>query len=113
MAKTKQAKKRAVQNERDRARNRQVRTRVRAVVRDLRTTALTDAAKTAEMLPATAAELDRAAKKGVLHARTASFVHPVRRELVLITADPPDDPLWNAAMERWRGMHDAGRSSAV
>ena len=49
-----------------------------------------------------------------LHARTASFVHPERRELVLITADPPDDPLWNAAMERWRGMQaDAGRSSAV
>jgi small subunit ribosomal protein S20 len=72
MANTKQAKKRAVQNDRDRARNRQVKTRVRAVVRDLRATALTDAAKTAEMLPAVAAELDRAAKKGVLHAKTAS-----------------------------------------
>ncbi len=72
MANTKQAKKRAVQNERDRARNRQVKTRVRGAVRELRATAQTDAAKAAQDLPATASELDRAAKKGVIHARTAS-----------------------------------------
>jgi pimeloyl-ACP methyl ester carboxylesterase len=41
-----------------------------------------------------------------LHARTASFVHPVRREPLIITADPPDDPLWNAAMEKWRVMQE-------
>ena len=72
MANTKQAKKRAVQNDRDRERNRSVRTHVRSVVRKLRATAETDPAKTAELLPATAAELDRAARKGVLHKRTAS-----------------------------------------
>lgn len=72
MANTKQAKKRAVQNDRDRVRNRKVKTRVRTVVRTLRATATTDAKKTAEMLPSTVSELDRAAKKGVLHPRTAS-----------------------------------------
>lgn len=31
-----------------------------------------------------------------LHARRVEFLHPVRREPVVITAAPPDDPLWNA-----------------
>jgi 23S rRNA pseudouridine1911/1915/1917 synthase len=39
-----------------------------------------------------------------LHARTTSFVHPVRNEQIRITADPPDDPLWNAVMEKWRAL---------
>ena len=30
-----------------------------------------------------------------LHSRTLAFVHPVKQEEILITADPPDDPLWN------------------
>ncbi len=30
-----------------------------------------------------------------LHARKVEFIHPVRRENVLITADPPRDPLWS------------------
>jgi 23S rRNA pseudouridine1911/1915/1917 synthase len=38
-----------------------------------------------------------------LHARQASFVHPVRKVPVVIVADPPDDPLWNAAREAGNG----------
>jgi len=30
-----------------------------------------------------------------LHSRTLSFVHPVKQENLFITADPPEDPLWN------------------
>ena len=30
-----------------------------------------------------------------LHARRVEFVHPVRKEPVVITAPPPDEPLWN------------------
>ncbi|MEI6681493.1 MAG: RNA pseudouridine synthase [Bacteroidota bacterium] len=30
-----------------------------------------------------------------LHARTIEFIHPVKKEMVRITADPPDDKLWN------------------
>jgi 23S rRNA pseudouridine1911/1915/1917 synthase len=39
-----------------------------------------------------------------LHARRVSFTHPVRGEPVTITADPPDDPVWNAALSRWREL---------
>jgi len=31
-----------------------------------------------------------------LHARTLSFIHPVKKENVFITAPLPNDPLWNA-----------------
>jgi 23S rRNA pseudouridine1911/1915/1917 synthase len=31
-----------------------------------------------------------------LHARRVEFLHPVRKDPVVITADPPDEPLWNA-----------------
>jgi len=72
MANTKQAKKRAAQNVRQKARNRAVKTRVRNVVRELRATAATDAAKAKEQHPATMSELDVAVRKGVLHRRTAS-----------------------------------------
>lgn len=34
-----------------------------------------------------------------LHARRVEFIHPVRKELVIITAPPPDEPLWNAFQE--------------
>ena len=37
-----------------------------------------------------------------LHARQASLVHPVQRVPLVITADPPKDPVWDAVMERWR-----------
>jgi 23S rRNA pseudouridine1911/1915/1917 synthase len=31
-----------------------------------------------------------------LHARRISFIHPVSKEPIDITAPPPDDPVWNA-----------------
>ncbi len=31
-----------------------------------------------------------------LHARSLGFEHPVKREWIQLTADPPDDPLWNS-----------------
>jgi len=30
-----------------------------------------------------------------LHARSIRFVHPVKKELIELTARPPDDPLWD------------------
>ncbi len=30
-----------------------------------------------------------------LHSRSAAFIHPVKNELVTITANPPTEPLWN------------------
>ncbi len=72
MANTKQAKKRAAQNVRQKTRNRAVKTRVRNIVRELRATAETDGAKAKENQPMTASELDVAVRKGVIHQRTAS-----------------------------------------
>lgn len=34
-----------------------------------------------------------------LHARKISFMHPVKQELITITAPPPDDNLWNAFLK--------------
>lgn len=34
-----------------------------------------------------------------LHARSISFIHPVRKEPVTITADPPDDAVWRAFLK--------------
>ncbi len=41
---------------------------------------------------------DRSNKDGSihLHARGLAFVHPVKKELLAITAEPPNDPLWDA-----------------
>ena len=72
MANTKQAKKRALQSERRRSRNRSVVTRVRNVVKNLRRTAETQAAKVGDLLAGAVSELDVAVKKGVLHRKTAS-----------------------------------------
>ena len=72
MANTKQARKRALQSERRRARNRSVVTRVRNIVRSLRKTAESDGKAAAGMLSKTVSELDVAVRKGVLHSRTAS-----------------------------------------
>ena len=72
MANTKQAKKRAAQSTRRRARNKSVVTNVRNVVRKLRQTAETDLKKAGEMVSEAAGILDRAVRKGVLHKRTAS-----------------------------------------
>ncbi len=35
-----------------------------------------------------------------LHARSVSFVHPVKKELLKIMANPPDDVLWKFFMEK-------------
>jgi small subunit ribosomal protein S20 len=72
MANTKQAKKRAAQSDRRRARNRSVVTRVRNVVKNLRRTAETEAAKVGDLLSNAVSELDVAVRKGVLHRKTAS-----------------------------------------
>jgi 23S rRNA pseudouridine1911/1915/1917 synthase len=37
-----------------------------------------------------------------LHSREAVFIHPVKKTEVRITADPPDDALWNAALQKWK-----------
>ncbi len=44
---------------------------------------------------------DRSNKDGSvsLHARKLEFIHPIKNEPVIITADPPEDPVWNAFME--------------
>lgn len=34
-----------------------------------------------------------------LHARMLEFMHPVKKEMITIIADPPDDPLWNFFMK--------------
>lgn len=41
---------------------------------------------------------DRSNKDGSihLHARSLSFAHPVKKELLELTAPTPDDPVWNA-----------------
>jgi small subunit ribosomal protein S20 len=72
MANTKQAKKRAEQSDRRRARNRSVVTRVRNVVKNLRRTAETEAEKVGGLLSNAVSELDVAVRKGVLHRKTAS-----------------------------------------
>lgn len=74
MANHKSAVKRARQNEIRRMRNRSVKTRVKHVVKDVRQAATEEgAAETIETrLKAAQATIDKAAKKGVLHKRTAS-----------------------------------------
>jgi small subunit ribosomal protein S20 len=72
MANTKQAKKRAAQSIRRQARNRSVVTRVRNVVKNLRRTAESEAAKVGDLLSGAVSELDVAVRKGVLHRKTAS-----------------------------------------
>ncbi len=37
-----------------------------------------------------------------LHARKLEFVHPVKKTLVTIVADPPDDPVWNEFLKLFR-----------
>ena len=73
MANHKSAIKRARQNEIRRQRNRAVKTRVKGIVKDVQTAALgddneasSDRLKTAQSL------IDKAAKKGVLHRKTAA-----------------------------------------
>ncbi len=35
-----------------------------------------------------------------LHSRRLEFVHPIRDEKVVIVADPPNDPVWNAFVKQ-------------
>lgn len=72
MANTKQAKKRAAQNEKRKARNRSVKTAVRGKLKELRTSAESAIDKAKELLPTTVSALDRAVRKGVLHEKTAA-----------------------------------------
>jgi len=37
-----------------------------------------------------------------LHARKIEFIHPVKKELITILADPPDDVLWNEFLSMFR-----------
>ncbi|MEJ1222106.1 RluA family pseudouridine synthase [Sediminicola sp. 1XM1-17] len=43
---------------------------------------------------------DRSNKDGSihLHARSLSFVHPVKKELLQLIAPPPEEPIWNACL---------------
>lgn len=73
MANHKSAIKRARQNDKRRARNRSVKTRLKTVVKDV-TAAVTEGAtdKTADNLKTAQSAIDKAAKKGVIHRRTAA-----------------------------------------
>jgi small subunit ribosomal protein S20 len=66
MANIKSAEKRIRTTAKKTARNRRVKTRLRHVMKKQRT------ASSAESIPATAAEIDRAAAKGVIHKNTAA-----------------------------------------
>ena len=72
MANHKSALKRAGQSERRRLRNKAVQTRVKNVVKDVRLAVAQDAENTVEQLNAAQSAIDKAAKKGVLHKKTAS-----------------------------------------
>ena len=69
MANTKQAKKRAAQSEKQKTRNRAVKSQTRRTVKATRAAA---PEKAKEMLPKAASSLDVAARKGVLHKNTAA-----------------------------------------
>jgi small subunit ribosomal protein S20 len=69
MANIKSAEKRMRQSAKRQARNRGVRSRVRTAIKNYRATE--DAGKGAA-LPATASEIDRAKKKGVIHRNAAA-----------------------------------------
>ncbi len=72
MANHKSALKRAGQNERRRLRNKAVQTRVKNVVKDVRLAVAQDAGDAVEQLNTAQSAIDKAAKKGVLHKKTAS-----------------------------------------
>ena len=72
MANHKSALKRAGQNERRRLRNKAVQTRVKNVVKDVRLAVTQNAENAIEQLNTAKSAIDKAAKKGVLHQKTAS-----------------------------------------
>ncbi len=72
MANHKSALKRAGQNERRRLRNKAVQTRVKNVVKDVRLAVAQDGGNAVEQFNTAKSAIDKAAKKGVLHKKTAS-----------------------------------------
>ncbi len=72
MANHKSALKRAGQSEIRRMRNRAVKTRVKSVVKEVRQAVANNSEGTQAQLKTAQATIDKAAKKGVLHKRTAS-----------------------------------------
>jgi small subunit ribosomal protein S20 len=72
LANHKSALKRAAQNEMRRTRNRAVRTRVKSAVKAVRQLAANNSEGAQDQLKAAQAVIDKAAKKGVLHKKTAS-----------------------------------------
>ncbi|MFO7716212.1 30S ribosomal protein S20 [Desulfosarcina sp.] len=72
MANHKSALKRAGQNERRRLRNKTVQTRVKNVVKAVRLAVAQHGDRAVEQLDAAKSVIDKAAKKGVLHKKTAS-----------------------------------------
>ena len=73
MANTKTAKKRIITNERNRQRNIAVRSRMKTHIKEAETAlAGKDKPKTEEAVKAACSEIDRAVKKGVIHARTGA-----------------------------------------
>lgn len=72
MANHKSALKRAGQNERRRLRNKAVTTRVKNVVKDVRVAVEQNSDDAIEQLNTAKSVIDNAAKKGVLHKKTAS-----------------------------------------
>ena len=72
MANHKSALKRAGQNERRRLRNKAVQTRVKNVVKDVRLAVAENVDDAVERLNVAKSVIDNAAKKGVLHKKTAS-----------------------------------------
>jgi small subunit ribosomal protein S20 len=73
LANHKSAKKRALQNEVRRLRNRSVKTQIKGVVKNVRASvAGEDAAQAPENLRLAQSAIDKAAKKGVYHQKTAA-----------------------------------------
>lgn len=72
MANHKSALKRAGQNERKRLRNRAVQTRVKNVVKEVRLAVAEETQNAVEQLNRAQSVIDKAAKKRVLHRKTAS-----------------------------------------
>jgi small subunit ribosomal protein S20 len=73
LANHKSAKKRALQNEVRRLRNRSVKTQIKGIVKNMRAAATgDDATQSPEQLKIAQSAIDKAAKKGVLHPKTAA-----------------------------------------
>ena len=73
MANHKSAKKRALQNEVRRLRNRSVKTQIKGIVKNMRAAAAEeDVTQAPEQLKIAQSAIDKAAKKGVLHRKTAA-----------------------------------------